>query len=490
MAQTRPSFVDRATTQVLDETSDEAGQAPMATITTWKTHEESNLPDGGYGWVVVGSIFLINAHSWGMTGSYAVFLAYYLSHNTFPGATSLDFAMIGGISFSFAFLIAPIVNICVALLGSRPTLFIGVFFQTAAFIGASFATEIWHLYLSQGLSLGIGIGFMFDATAGIIPQWFTNGRAFANGLASGGSGAGGMIYSLAAFAMVPRLGLAWTFRTLAIIQFVVCGICALLLKDRNKQIGSSLAPFDVKLLKRPAFLLLLGWSFFSSLGYVTLLFSLPNWSTTIGLTASEGSIVGAMACLGQAISRPTIGHFADRAGCINMSLVGTLLSGLFCFVFWTFAHNFAQAVAFGLMSGAVTGTFFTLIAPVCARVVGLVELPAGLSVVWVTIVLPSLFAEPIALEMKKSTGRIYLDVEVFSGSMFFAATACMLFLRIWKIREKRLFEEEAGIGAGKEERVDLPTQSSSEHNSTPDSRPAPRWTLHEKLARFKKIERV
>ena len=34
---------------------------------TWKSQEESTLPNGGYGWVVVACIFLINAHSWGMT---------------------------------------------------------------------------------------------------------------------------------------------------------------------------------------------------------------------------------------------------------------------------------------------------------------------------------------------------------------------------------------------------------------------------------------
>jgi hypothetical protein len=36
-------------------------------ISTWQTYEESKLPNGGYGWVVVASIFLINAHLWGMT---------------------------------------------------------------------------------------------------------------------------------------------------------------------------------------------------------------------------------------------------------------------------------------------------------------------------------------------------------------------------------------------------------------------------------------
>jgi MFS family permease len=290
------------------------------------------------------------------------------------------------------FAIAPLVNFCVKHLGSKPTLCIGILFQAAAFIGASFATEIWHLYLSQGVSLRVGIGFMFVATAGIIPQFFTKGRALANGMASAGSGCGGLIYSLATYAMVPRLGLAWTFRTLAILQFVVCGSCTILLKDRNKQIGSSLASFDARLLKRPEFLLLLGWGFFSVLGYVTLLFSLPNWVSTIRLNAWQGATVGAMASLGQAISRPIVGHFADRAGCLSVATTATAFAGLFCFVFWIFVETYAQAIVFALMSGAVTGTFFTLIAPVAARAVGLVELPAGLSIVWVSIVLPALFA--------------------------------------------------------------------------------------------------
>jgi MFS family permease len=399
--------------------------------------------------------------------------------------------MIGGLSFSLAFLAAPLVNYCVKILGSKPTLFIGVLFQSGAFIGASFATEIWHLFLSQGVALGIGIGFMFDATAGIIPQWFTKGRAFANGLGSAGTGTGGMIYSLATFAMVPRLGLAWTFRTLAIIQFVVCGVCALLLKDRNKQIGSSLASFDIKLLKRPEFILLLGWSFFSMLGYVTLLFSLPNWATTIGLTASQGSIVGAMACLGQSVSRPIVGHFADRSGCLSIATAGTVLAGFFCFVFWIFVQDFAQAVAFALMSGAVTGTYFTLIAPVCARVVGLVELPAGLSVVWIGIVLPSLFAEPIALEMHRTTGKIYLDIQIFSGCMFFAAAVCLFFVRAWKIKEIIRIAREDGKLDEKEEQIDPASLITSAHKLTSQSKPVPKWVVYGKhVAKFCEWEKV
>ncbi|KAF4630901.1 hypothetical protein G7Y89_g7236 [Cudoniella acicularis] len=467
MAATRPEFSSRAPTQISDDSSE---HVQLSRLTTWKTSEESDIQDGGYGWIVVGSIFLINAHSWGMTGSYAVFLAYYLSHDTYPGATSLDYAMIGGLSFSTAFLVAPLVNFCVKALGSKPTLCIGILFQAAGFIGASFATEIWHLFLSQGVSLGIGIGFMFDATAGIIPQWFTKGRAFANGLASGGSGTGGMIYSLATFAMVPRLGLAWTFRTLAIIQFVVCGVCTLLLKDRNREIGSSLASFDIKLLKRLEFILLLGWAFFSLLGYVTLLFSLPNWATTINLTASQGSIINAMANLAQAISRPLIGHFADKAGCLTISTFGTVLAGLTCLLFWPFVEDFTQAVIFALMSGAVTGTFFTLIAPVCARVVGLVELPAGLAV------------------MQRSSGRVYLNVQVFAGAMFLAAAVCLFFVRRWKIAEVVRIEKEEGR---LEEQVGNDSSMSSQDALTTESKPVSKWRrCVKRVAKFCAFEKV
>jgi hypothetical protein len=72
-----------------------------------------------------------------------------------------------------------------------------------------------------------------------------------------------MIYSLAANAMIENIGLEWTFRTLAIISCAVNVVCSLLLKDRNKHVSASLLAFDVRLLKRPEFWLLLGYGFFS-----------------------------------------------------------------------------------------------------------------------------------------------------------------------------------------------------------------------------------
>lgn len=50
--------------------------------------------------VVVIGVLLINAHTWGLNSSYAVFLAYYLRSGTIEGASPLGFAFVGGLSIS------------------------------------------------------------------------------------------------------------------------------------------------------------------------------------------------------------------------------------------------------------------------------------------------------------------------------------------------------------------------------------------------------
>ena len=93
------------------------------------TSAENDIPpDGGYGWGCVASTFWINSHTWGINSvrtflhtkitlivtlasdlvcvayhlfiidqkSFGVFLAYYLSHDLFPGTSSFEYAFIGG----------------------------------------------------------------------------------------------------------------------------------------------------------------------------------------------------------------------------------------------------------------------------------------------------------------------------------------------------------------------------------------------------------
>jgi MFS family permease len=407
-------------------------------------------PNGGYGWVCTICCATINAHTWGLNSSYGVFLAHYLANNTFPGASYLEYAFVGSLSISCAMLVSPMATFTTRVYGTRTTLFIGIALETASLIGASFASTIWQLFLSQGICFGLGMGFLFVGSVGIVPQWFTTRRSLANGFSTCGSGLGGLIYSLATGAMLQTIGLAWAFRVLGIVACVVNTVCSLLIRDRNKAIGSSQLSFDAKLFKRPEYLLLCAYGWFSILAYVVLIFSLANYANAIGLSASQAAIVSALFNLAQAFGRPPIGYFSDSIGRINMAGLMTLLSGVFVLLIWVFAKSYGVLVFYALIGGTVAGTFWATVAPVTAEVVGLRDVPSALNLIWLVIVLPCTFSEPIALEIVAGTGE-YMGAQLFTGFMYVAAAVCMLGLRGWKIgevEEAERVKDDSAIGDG------------------------------------------
>ncbi|KAK7535753.1 major facilitator superfamily domain-containing protein [Phyllosticta citribraziliensis] len=412
-------------------------------------------PNGGYGWICCIATFWINAHTWGINSSYGIFLAHYLRQNTFPGATRLAFALVGGLSISQALFVSPLATATTRRFGTRVTLLVGVFFETLALICASFASQIWHLFLTQGVCFGWGMGFLFVGSVGVVPQWFTTRRSFANGIAASGSGVGGLTYSLATNTMIERIGLGWAFRVLGICAFSVNTVCALVIKDRNKHIGSSQLAFDYRLFKRPEFLLLLAFGFLSMLGYIVLLFSLPNYATSIGLSAHQGSVVGAMLNLGQALGRSPIGYFSDVIGRLNMAASMTLLVAVFSFAIWIPAKSYGVLLLFALLCGTVAGTYWAVVAPVTTEAVGLATLPAALSITWLVLVLPTTFSEAIALQITASNGGNYLGAQLFTAFMYLGAAAVMWMLRAWKIGQ---LERTATAGDNRIEAVDPVTE--------------------------------
>ncbi|KAI0172003.1 MFS general substrate transporter [Hypoxylon sp. FL1284] len=400
-------------------------------------HQPQEFKEGGYGWVVIFGIFLLNAHTWGLNSSFAVFLAYYLRTGTF-GSNELGYAFIGGLSISIALLASPLATTLVGWkrCGTQWTIFTGTVFETAAFIGSSFASQLWHLILSQGVSFGLGMGLCFVASAAVPPQWFVKRRSLANSIAASGSGFGGLCYSLATNAMITNIGLPWAFRIIAIICFVVNSIASYLVRDRNEAVGSVHVAFNWKLFKRPPFLLFQAWMALSIIAYIILIYSIVDYAQSVGLSASQASLVGAMFSLAQGLGRPVIGLSSDAVGRLNVANLCTLFCGLLCMFFWVFgAKGLAPCIVFALLSGSVAGVIWATVAPICAEVVGLALIPSALSMTWLVLVLPSTFAEVIGLSLRRPGPGGYLDVQLFTGSLYIGAFIFGWILRAWKVQE-------------------------------------------------------
>ncbi|QKX63720.1 uncharacterized protein TRUGW13939_10891 [Talaromyces rugulosus] len=400
------------------------------------TSEEEPDQDSKYSWLCVACVFLINMHTFGINGSYGVFLSYYLTSSYFPGATYIEYALVSGLSISQALLISPFVTYTTRVYGTRTALFIGSFLEALALVGASFSKTIWQLFLSQGLCSGWGMGFLFLGTVGVVPQWFTKRRSLAAGLASSGAGTGGFVYNLAVNAMIHNISLPWAYRILAIIAFTVNITCSFFIKDRHRQIGTVQKTFDYRLLKSLDFWALSIWAIFNIIGYVVLSFSLPSYATSIGLSKQQGALVGALLNVAQAFGRPSVGFLSDHVGRVRMTAIASAACGLTCFVIWIFARSYGVLILFAILAGLFVGNNWAATAPVSAEIFGMKYLPSILSTLWLILTPPGTFAELIALGLREKHGsRIYLPTQIFTGALYFGAALSMWLIYARKSRK-------------------------------------------------------
>ncbi|KAK6401246.1 hypothetical protein LTR95_019209, partial [Oleoguttula sp. CCFEE 5521] len=277
---------------------------PIGRFANVSTYEDIP-PDGGYGWVCCICVFLINANTWGVNSAWGILLAHYISKGAF-NATQLQYALIGGLSISQALLVSPLVSLANEKLGIRTSLLIGTTLVSLSMLTSSFATQIWHLFLSQGACFGYGMGFLYISASTILPNWFSKRRSLAVGISSSGAGFGGLAYNLGTGAAVESLGLPSTYRLLALCTLLANLSCSLLLKERSKIVRSQSQQNNLCWgeLAQMQVVLLIVWGFATELGYIVLLYSLPSYALSIGLTAHEGSVVGAVLNLGLAFGRP------------------------------------------------------------------------------------------------------------------------------------------------------------------------------------------
>lgn len=415
-------------------------------------------PDGGYGWVVCGCVFFINAHTFGVNSAWGVFLAHFLSRSTFDDATHLQYALIGGLSISQALLVSTVAAKINEKLGIRFSLLLGTLLVSVSMLAASYATQVWHLFLSQGVCFGYGMGFLYITASAVLPQWFSKRRSLAVAIASSGAGIGGLAFNLGVGAGIESIGWEKTYVVLAVATLVMNLSCSILMKDRNKLIMPHKRSFDLRQLGHISTWLIIIWGWLTELGYVTLLYSLPNYAMSIGLTAHQGSVVGAMLNLGLALGRPPIGYWSDTFGRINVAICMTALCGIFCLAIWVPAKSYAVLIVFALASGTVTGTFWATVVPVTAEIVGMQRLPLTFGMICLPLVLPTTFAEGIALELVSTSG--YLTAQVFVGCMYLLGAASVWGLRSWKIRER---DEDAE--REREGRSSIPVGSARSHST-------------------------
>jgi MFS family permease len=121
---------------------------------------------------------------------------------------------------------------------------------------------------------------------GIAPQWFDKRRGLALGVATGGSGIGGLIMPFIMNPLLENLGAAWCYRVLGFLALAVGLFASIFIKERYpvQQHRKFSDLLDFSLLKQPNFVI---WNIACDLcllGYMVPFYLLPSKnSSTRGL---------------------------------------------------------------------------------------------------------------------------------------------------------------------------------------------------------------
>ncbi|KAG1086124.1 hypothetical protein G6F42_021115 [Rhizopus arrhizus] len=170
----------------LSETEGEKGLPPV--------HHEEEQHDGGYGWFVVLGAFLVQVTSFGTCTSCNLFKSNSITKIKFLGVmqdyferhmfndvanATVNLSFVGTLAMVCLNSVSPIVQICVSVFGVRYVLIGGTILVALGLEMAGFSTQIWHLYLTQGVVFGTGASCIYVAIMGVAPQWFGKRRGLA-----------------------------------------------------------------------------------------------------------------------------------------------------------------------------------------------------------------------------------------------------------------------------------------------------------------------
>ncbi|KAI9365358.1 major facilitator superfamily domain-containing protein [Zopfochytrium polystomum] len=345
--------------------------------------------------------------------------------------------------------------------GFQRMVLIGALIATSGLLLASFSTKLWQLYLTQGVLYGVGASIAYFPAVTIPNQFFSTRRGLATGLASSGSGFGGLALSLATDAMISRIGFAWCLRVTALSMLVCIAAALPALRSRFESPAphtptarfpptpahatskphpqphaqppaEPLAAMLTRLVLRDRrFQLLATGAFFATFGNLVPIYFLSAFAVRrLGAPAATGSRLIAAFDGAIGAGRVLLGLGADRAvGRLNALSACMLLSAVSMLVMWTTADSVPALAAFAVVNGVTSGGFISLYPVAVASLYGVAQLPSIYGLVFTIASVGNLAGAPLAGAIQEAAG--YDAAIVYAG-----AVTLVSFAFVWAVRRR------------------------------------------------------
>ena len=397
----------------------------------------SQPPDGGLqAWLVVFGAWCAYFTSWGWITCIGVFQSYYYQHplsnytqSTVAWIPSTEncLMLFGGIVFGHFF----------DTFGPRYLLLTGSLMHVFGLMMTSLCSQYYQFFLAQSVCSAIGASAIFYSSASAVSTWFDKRRSTAFGIVSSGSSIGGVIFPIMVERLIPRIGFAWTMRTVA---FLILGLLILanatvksrrLHDSKSKPILPPVAPMVKSLQELPFVLLVLGmllFSFGTFLPYTFLILQAEAKGMSAGLASYLIPILNGASLPGRVVP----GILADHLGRFNIMTLTTLMSCILILALWLPSQSSVAIICFATFYGFFNGAYVSLGPSLIAQLSPIEQIGVRNGTVFFFVAVGVLLGNPIggALVAGNDGRNGFEYLQIFSGCMTGAGAVFFMLLRV------------------------------------------------------------
>ncbi|KXH67616.1 major facilitator superfamily transporter [Colletotrichum salicis] len=354
---------------------------------------DSTVPEGGYGWVVVGGCFVVAWWIIGTSYSWGVIQGALIEDGL---GTPAVLSFVGSLAAALISALAIVNSRVMRRIGPRRTGLLGI-------------------------SL---LGFMFYdhiQIVSVVPaQYFSRKRGLANGIVFAGGGLGGAVNSFALDALLNHLGSAWAYRVLALVTLATGLPAAWLIKERVPVRSSGFVEW--RLFKSLTFVLVFVAGAVGTFPLFVPPFFLPLYSKSIGLSSSTGAGLVAGFNFSSAVGRICCGAFCDAFGALNVLFVSLTLSAVSILAIWPVSTSLGPMVAFVIINGVSNGGFFSTMPTVVGNTFGSARVSVAMSMIVTGWAGGYLMGSPIAGYLLEAYGGAEGGLQAYRPAMFYAGS--------------------------------------------------------------------
>jgi MFS family permease len=359
-----------------------------------------------YGWLVVAGAFLVMFMGFGAAYTFGAF--FHPLADEF-GATRREVALVFGLTGFIYFTLGAVSGPLADRVGPRRVIAAGGVLLGAGMVLAAATRQLWQVYATYSLGVGLGVGLTYVPSVGAVQRWFVRRRGFASGLAVAGIGAGNLVFPPLAAALIGAAGWRTAYALLGLLVLVVT-LAAALLIERGPEVrglgpdggppvaGGAGAAWGLTLgeavRSRPFRLFYLA-AVATGLGIFIPAVHVAPYAMDHGISEFNAALIVGAIGAGSLAGRLALGGVADRIG-RRQAVMGSFLLMALTLASWLAATGLWPLLAFAFAFGVGYGGFVALAPALTTDYFGVRHAGAIIGLLYTSVALGTLVGPTLA----------------------------------------------------------------------------------------------